>query len=394
MDGVRRGFMKIRSCSGLVRRVALVAAGGVWLCLSSAAPAAEWGLWRDFLAQELTPGQYEWARVQTVPRTLWQAAESAILPDFAAELLRLAGAGQATTLEFRYQQGGDTLLDGRSGTDGGQFLHERSLQRQLFSSGVSHRLDETTSMSVAVVLARQQFGSATLGFETTDMLSRNRIYSGQLHTPYNEVSHGTGLRFGFATRLYGKVGLSAEFQSRIDMEGFASFNGVFAAPSDLDIPARMTVGMNFPLAERFQLKADVQRVMYSEISAFPSRLLPPSFLSLLGDSNSPAFEWSDRSIYRFGWIWQPVSSLTLDFTYATRAQPLPSSELLAGALQDSLARNSFTLAVTGDAGRFGEWMLNTAYAPTEYAFGGNVLGVISSELDKSLEVEFLWRLRY
>jgi len=364
------------------------------LCLSSAAPAAEWGQWRDFLAQELTPGQYEWARVKTAPRALWQAAETAILPDFAAELLRLAGAGQATTLEFNYLRDNGTLFDGAPVADGGLFLNERSLQRQWFTSGLSHRFDETSSVSVAVVLARQQYGSSSLGFETTDMLSRDRIYNGQIHTPYNEVSHGTGLRFGFATRLFRGIGLNAEFQSRIDMEGFASFNGVYAAPSDLDIPARMTVGMNFPLAAHFQLKADVQRVMYSEISAFPSRLLPPSFLSLLGDSNSPDFAWSDRSIYRFGWVWQPVSALTFDFTYATRAQPLPSSALLAEALRDSLARNSFTLAVTGDAGRFGEWMVNTAYAPTEYAFGGNVLGVISSELDKSLEIEFLWRLRY
>jgi len=34
--------------------------------------------------------------------------------------------------------------------------------------------------------------------------------------------------------------------------------------------------------------------------------------------------------------------------------------------------------------------VNAAYAPAEYAFGGNVLGVTTDQLDQEIEVEANW----
>ena len=46
---------------------------------------------------------------------------------------------------------------------------------------------------------------------------------------------------------------------------------------------------------------------------------------------------------------------------------------------------------TGDRSRIN---LSAAYAPAEYAFGGNVLGVVSESLDQSLEFEAYWTLDF
>ena len=77
---------------------------------------------------------------------------------------------------------------------------------------------------------------------------------------------------------------NAGFQSRIDMEEFAAYRGVYSQPADLDIPARARLGLAFQASDRSWLNVSIERVMYSDISAFPSRYLPNRFLSLLGDS--------------------------------------------------------------------------------------------------------------
>lgn len=362
------------------------------------AAAAEWGDWRDYLANEMTPvyARAELTSVRVNGSSHWTTqAGMALLPDFAADLLGDEPAA-GTRLTISRERNSSSLLQsyGEGRGAGNALLRDRVLQREYFAPGVVQQLNDDTALNVAVVLARQQYGAANLGYETSGMLDSERFISGALHTPYQETVHGTGVRFGLESQLFSSVGLTAGYQSRIDMEGFSSFRGVYADPADLDIPARFGLGLNFSFLDRFQLVAETERIDYSEINAFPSTLLPQRFLSLLGDSTSPEFAWSNLTVYRFSWNWQINEDVSMNFTYATRSQPLPTSDVLADALREDLARNSFSVGVSSRTGRFGDFSLNAAYAPAEYAFGGNVLGIVTSDLDKSLEVEMLWRLRY
>lgn len=385
-----------------------------WLALvllvscTTTAHAGEWGGWRNYLAQELTP---EYARAEVVSSTPvnnhWtHQASEALLPDFADELLsdeprpstHLTLSRERSTSSFfstpqQQRQGGTGLL------------RERSLQREFISPGVTQQLDDGTFLNMSLILASQQYGAANLGYVASSNLSRGSYYGqgyvgGQgflgadSYTPYQETVHGTGLRLGVETSVLPWLALTANYQSRIDMEDFSSLQGVYADAADLDIPARISAGFNVSLFDNFQLVATTERVMYSSINAFPSSLLPQRFLSLLGDSTSPEFNWSDLTVYRFGWDWRVHERVRLNFSYATRSQPLPSSNVLSEALREDLARNSFFLGLDSDLGHFGSLSLNAAFAPAEYAFGGNVLGVVTSDLDKSVEVEMRWRLNY
>jgi hypothetical protein len=46
---------------------------------------------------------------------------------------------------------------------------------------------------------------------------------------------------------------------------------------------------------------------------------------------------------------------------------------------------------TGDRSRLA---FNAAYAPSEFAFGGSVLGITTEELDQRIEVEAMWTLSF
>jgi hypothetical protein len=63
---------------------------------------------------------------------------------------------------------------------------------------------------------------------------------------------------------------------------------------------------------------------------------------------------------------------------------------LAGDLADSAMVVGYSRR-TGDRSRLD---FNAAYAPSEYAFGGSVLGVTTDELDQEFEVEAMWTLSF
>ena len=115
--------------------------------------------------------------------------------------------------------------------------------------------------------------------------------------------------------------VGAGFQSRIDMEEFAYHHGVYSSPADFDIPARASVGMAFQTNQKSWLNVSIERVMYSDVSAFPSRLLPDRLLSQLGDSTSPSFAWNDLTVYSVGWTWNNEEDTLWRVDVSTRSTP-------------------------------------------------------------------------
>ncbi|NIV28988.1 MAG: hypothetical protein GWN58_05600, partial [Anaerolineae bacterium] len=105
---------------------------------------------------------------------------------------------------------------------------------------------------------------------------------------------------------------------------------------------------------------------------------------------SPTFSWDDLTVYTVGWTWSNGEDVQWRVDLSSRSTPSPSSLPLQRALQSDLADHSMLVGYskrTGDSSRFN---INAAYAPADYVFGGNVLGITSENLDQDLEVEAFW----
>ena len=214
------------------------------------------------------------------------------------------------------------------------------------------------------------------------------------YSPYEESAYGTGVRLALRQEVVSGIALDAGFQSRIDMEDFAAFRGVYSQPADLYIPARARLGLAFQASEKSWLNVAVERVLYSEINAFASRNLPNRFLSLLGDSTSPSFDWEDLTVYSIGYTWSDGSDQQWHVDLSTRSQPSPTSQLLSNAIEGELANSAMIVGYSRRTGIRSQLNLNAAYAPSEYAFGGSVLGVTTEELGQRFELEAMWSLSF
>ena len=229
-----------------------------------------------------------------------------------------------------------------------------------------------------------------------------RSYDGELpnylqsptYSPYEESGFGAGVRLAVRSEVAPGMAIDAGFQSRIDMEEFASYRGVYSQPADLDIPARASVGLAFQAGEQSWLNLSVERVLYSDVNAFPSHMLPDRFLSLLGDSTSPAFSWDDLTVYSVGWSWSNGDDTQWHLDFSSRSQPNPSSRSLSQALAGDLADNAMILGYSKKLSQSSQFNVNAAYAPAEYAFGGNVLGITTNDLDQNFEIEAFWTLDF
>ncbi len=354
----------------------------------------ELGPWDQYLVEEITP-KLERLNVGSVSTPApvggtvsWIDMDLAsLMPDFARSLVN---DPQRQTVAFTVLQS-HTALDlgnGNGSAQGGMF------RQSLLMPGVSHQFDERSTFTVSAVLATQHFGFSALDMEEADELGSHMIPVYRPYDGHSEVTHGVGARLAMTTEVIERVTLSAAFQSRIEMGEFAAFRGVHGTTAELDIPSRIQLGLEVQATPRSSFNLGASQIFFSEIGAFPGQALPARFNALLGDSVSPRFSWNDLTVYSVGWQWRHESDLTVNLDFRTRTQPKPSSNVLADALGPELASNAFLVGVTKGVGRNARLNLTAAYAAPEFAFGGNVLGVVTNQLDQDIEMQATWTVDF
>lgn len=344
----------------------------------------ELGPWQDYLAHELTPDYMLDPEAVLQPVSWMNEHAVVVLPFFAKKIL-----GEPETymrLEVDWQYSNQLAM---TSFDPVMSSNTQGLERRLISPGLLHRINDSQVIGISAVFATQSFGVSRLGLQSYEQSLPANLRSG-IYDPYHETGYGAGVSLALRSEIADGITLDAGYRSRIDMNEFASYRGVYSQPADLDIPARAKLGLAFQATENSWLNVSVERVLYSEIGAFASQNLPGRFLSLLGDSTSPSFSWDDLTVYSVGWTWADNKGSSWYIDFSSRSQPLPSSKILSQAINSDLAQNAMTIGYSRRMSMTSRFNLNAAYAPAEYAFGGNVLGVTTDQLDQDFEVEANW----
>jgi hypothetical protein len=259
------------------------------------------------------------------------------------------------------------------------------VERSLFAPGMKRQIGQSSSFDVAAVFAHQQYSTYGMGSEINSQSPMALTGTG---FP-SESTAGTGLRLGFASELASGVSLHSAYQSRIDMDAFQSYRGVFSEPGDFDIPASANIGVVVQASPRASLSFDVQRVLYSEINTFTTALLPDRFLSLLGDSGSPEFNWRDLTVYSVGYNYETSEDFQWQISYSTSFQPTPTSAALSQAMAPEFADRNMSFGFSTQTGENARLNFAANYAPSEYLIGSNV-GRQTDFDNRQFEFEMIW----
>jgi len=363
----------------------LVALPGIALVVPSTASAG----WRDYARSSMTP-DFDWA-----PSAASGAAQQA--PSSRASLLR--DATQQAIASFKDGAGlrlqFDSSVSASSlSTGAGEGLVARS--RSAFVNGqantsLTQNLSPQSDITLTAIVARSRFATPGMGSSPWQSVEQ---FTGVRQSGVQEVSEGGGVALAFHHALTDDVVLSFGVQSRLDMDPFKSYRGIYSEAGDFDLPGFVRTGFEWSLSPRFAVGADVQRVMYSEVDTFTSAQLPTRFLALLGDGNSPEFAWRDLTVYS-------VEAALLDDTggrwslrYSTQLQPRPTSAALSRALSDQYTDGNLGFAYRRPMGGDGQFQLAASYAPAAYFLASAPFVQRDFDGGSHVELEAQWMLSF
>ena len=263
-----------------------------------------------------------------------------------------------------------------------------ALQDTRLVSAWTQAVGADTQLVLSGVFAHQSFANPGLSAGTLSAFGERSSWQQAL-----DHSSGVGLGLDWLHTLSERVDVRFSAQSRVEMEPFEHFRGVFTDPGKFDIPASLAAGMDVSLTPRQALGFGVERVAYSRIQPFTSQDLPDRFLSLLGDANSPTFEWRDLTVYTLRWQWQPLQSTSVEVRYSTQMQPEPTSELLRNALATEYTHRNFGLTLGHQLGAGAELSLSANYSPYAYFLGPSLYRGRTME-GNQVELEAVYRLSF
>jgi hypothetical protein len=267
-------------------------------------------------------------------------------------------------------------------------LDDGGLERRLITSGLLVESEAGLGISADAVFADQRFASGSL---IPLVGSPDSRLPGAVAS--FEESRGTGLAFAVGAPVTDYLGWNLGVRSRVDMNTYKAYRGIYSEPGDLDIPATAALGFTAKIAPETTLVLGAERVMYSDINSFSSYALPNRFLALLGDSSSPTFAWQDLTVYSAavrggGPMWQWT------VRYSTSLQPNPSAELLQQAINGIQSDSNWSLGLGRSFGDLGNVRLMASYAGAEYVLGSSYVRNVDPTDSEHLEFEAIWDVRF
>ena len=242
---------------------------------------------------------------------------------------------------------------------------------QLFiAPTVATKLTPTSSIGVTPIIAVQFFEAK--GVQSFEGFSSN---SAKLSGNGHDSSLGFGGRIGYLGEITQQLSIGLSYQTKMYMDEFDDYAGLFAEQGDFDIPANWTVGFAYKPSPAVTVAVDVQHIYYSNVRSINNPLLPNLVTSQLGNNDGAGFAWDDMTVFKLGLQWARSEQWTYRFGYSYGDQPIPSSDVLFNILAPGVPKQHATFGFTYTFANASELDFSLAYAFKEDVTGPNTLEV-------------------
>jgi long-chain fatty acid transport protein len=230
------------------------------------------------------------------------------------------------------------------------------------------KLHPKHAIGISPILAYQTFEAK--GLDAFQLFSSS---PSKLTNKGRDEAFGYGVRVGYLGEILTNLFLGASYQTKIFMEEFDDYKGLFAEQGDFDIPSNWTVGIAYKATPALTFVADVQTIYYSEVDSISNPLLNNLFRSKLGNDNGAGFGWDDMTVFKCGVQWQSSEDWIWRGGFSYGEQPIPDSEVLFNILAPGVIEYHATLGVTKKMGKNHEMDFTVMRAFPEEIKGPNPL---------------------
>ncbi|MFQ5642717.1 MAG: OmpP1/FadL family transporter [Thiogranum sp.] len=231
-----------------------------------------------------------------------------------------------------------------------------NLGQVLISPTLAWKITPNHSIGVGPVIGYQTFRAYGLG-----------LFQGFSSDPGNVTNNGNDDAWGLGGQI-GYQGRAGMFsfglmgRSKIYMDEFDDYAGLFAEQGDFDIPAMFGGGIAVHFSPNLTIAADVSRILYGDVKsiandgptaneffgAFVGSLTgDPSQISRpLGTNNGYGFGWDDVWVYKIGvnYVYSPAWTFRAGFNYAE--MPYEDDQALFNVLAPAVVEKHATVGFT------------------------------------------------
>ena len=238
-----------------------------------------------------------------------------------------------------------------------------NLSQLIIAPTISTKLNQDHSVGASLLLGYQRFRSYGLGLF-------QGLSSSQAHVTNkgDDDAWGAGVRVGWTGNITSNITLGASASSKIYMQEFDSYKGLFAEQGDFDIPANFGVGIAVKVNPKTTVVFDVQRILYGDVPAianqgptadqFYGALLEVlqteaySGAGQLGTDGGWGFGWEDITVYKLGVNYAYNNQWTFRGGLNYGENPIDPNQNLFNILAPGVVEKHVTVGFT--------------YAPTAY----------------------------
>jgi len=231
-----------------------------------------------------------------------------------------------------------------------------NLAQVLITPTIAYKINKHNSIGFSPVIGVQEFRAFGLG-----LFQALSSEPGSVTNRGNDLTYGFGAQVGYmGTFDWFSVGATA--RSRIYMDEFNKYKGLFAEQGDFDVPPTFGVGIGLKPTSKLTIAADVTRILYSEVDAIHNKgptadeffnalagalTGNPGFIAHpLGSNNGWGFGWDDVWVYKLGvdYAYSTNWSFRAGFNYAK--MPYDKDQVLFNVLAPAVVEKHVTAGFT------------------------------------------------
>ncbi|MFC1773787.1 OmpP1/FadL family transporter [Pseudomonadota bacterium] len=203
-----------------------------------------------------------------------------------------------------------------------------NLAQVLISPTLTYKITPNHAIGFGPVIGYQSFRSYGLG-----LFQGFSSDPGKVTNNGNDDALGVGGQIGYQGHM-GMFSFGLMGRSKIYMDEFDDYSGLFAEQGDFDIPAMFGGGIALHFGSKLTVAVDVSRIMYSDVKAinndgptaneffgaFVGALTgnPAAVSNPLGTNDGWGFGWDDATVYKIGvnYAYSPTWTFRAGFNYS------------------------------------------------------------------------------
>ena len=235
------------------------------------------------------------------------------------------------------------------------------LSQLIIAPTASYKFNDNHSIGVSPLIGYQRFRAS--GLQGFVGLSSN---PSSVQNPGYDDAFGYGVRVGYYGKLSDTVSVGAAYASKISMDKFSRYKGLFAEQGSFDIPENYNLGIAFKATPELLFALDFQHISYSGVASVGNL---SSSSGLLGANNGRGFGWRDVDVGKLGVEWKYSNALTLRGGYSHNTNPIKSSDVTFNILAPAVGTDTFTLGMTYGLSKESDLTVAYMYQPSNSVSG-------------------------